>query len=55
MTDQAVVIRDVEAAARWRNWSDRGARADRRTSVRMGTVAVLIAISLLTVLLASLF
>ena len=55
MTDHAVAIRDVEADARWRNWCARGAESDRRTGVRMGILAVLIAIVLLTLLVAALF
>ncbi len=54
MTDNVVAVRDVEADARWRNWCARGAESDRRTAVRMGTLTVLIAISLLTWLLVGL-
>ncbi len=55
MTDHVVAVRDFGAETRWRNWYSRGAKLDRRTGVRMGTLAVLIAISLLTWLVAGLF
>ena len=46
MTDQAVVISDMEADIRWREWQARGAASDRRTAARMRTVMLLIVVAL---------
>ena len=50
MTDRAaaVVVPDVEAAIRWRDWQARGAANDRRTAARM-RYAMLIAVAALIV------
>jgi hypothetical protein len=55
MTDHVLAVQDVGADVRWWSWYNRGATRDRRTGVRMGTLTVLIAVSLLTWLLAGLF
>lgn len=55
MTDRAAAALNTEADVRWRAWQARGAEADRRTDVRMATLTVLIAVSLVTWLVVGLF
>ena len=46
MTNQAAVVTDVEAEARWRDWQARGAASDRRTATRMRMLLMVIGILL---------
>lgn len=47
MTDQAVVISDMEADIRWREWQARGAARDGRMAVKMRTVMLLVVAALI--------
>lgn len=46
MMNQALVIRDVAAEMRWRDWQARGAANDRRRATRMRKLTLLIVASL---------
>ena len=54
MTTQVAIVRDAEAEIRWRNWQERGEKADRRTAKRMHALTILVGVAFLVWLIVRL-